>query len=75
MRMTYTAYVEYDPEMKLYVGMIPTLPGAHSQAATLDELQCNLQEVVELCLEESSSRGEAPAIDTFVGIQQIAVNQ
>ena len=75
MSMTYIAYVEYDPETNLYVGFIPTLPGAHSQAATLDELQYNLQEVAELCLEESTARGEVPAVDTFVGIQKIAVNQ
>ncbi len=75
MYMTYTAYIEYDPETRLYVGIIPTLPGAHSQAATLDELHNNLQEVAELCLEESIARGETPATDTFVGIQKIAINQ
>ena len=52
MRMIYTAYVEYDPETNLYVGIIPALPGAHSQAATLDELQHNLQEVARALLEE-----------------------
>jgi len=54
-RRTFTAYVEYDPETKLYVGTIPSLHGAHSQGATLDELQQNLQEVVVLCLEEAAS--------------------
>lgn len=49
---TFAAYVEYDPETKLYVGIIPTVQGAHTQAATLDELQVNLKEVLELCLEE-----------------------
>lgn len=73
-RRTFTAYVEYDPETKLYVGTVPSLPGAHSQAATLDELQSNLQEVVALCLEERAAAGEAVVEDAFVGIQQIAVN-
>ena len=49
---TFTAYVEFDPDTKLYVGIVPGLPGAHTQAASLDELQGNLREVVELCLEE-----------------------
>lgn len=75
MGISYTAYIEFDPETNLYVGIIPTLPGAHSQAATLDELYHNLREVTELCLEESTARGEVLAKDTFVGIQKIAINQ
>jgi len=49
---TFTAYVEWDPEVQVYVGIVPSLPGAHTQAPTLDELQRNLKEVIELCLEE-----------------------
>jgi predicted RNase H-like HicB family nuclease len=49
---TFTAYVEWDPETKLYVGMVPGIRGAHTQAKSLDELNENLKEVVELCLEE-----------------------
>ena len=48
---TSSAHVEWDPETKLYVGIIPGVPGAHTQAATLDELRSNLTEVLELCLE------------------------
>ena len=53
MKKTFTAFVEYDDENKLYVGIIPNVPGAHTQAETLDELQHNLPEVLELCLEEN----------------------
>jgi predicted RNase H-like HicB family nuclease len=53
MKKIFTAFVEYDEESKLYVGIVPNVPGAHTQAPTLDELQTNLQEVLELCLEES----------------------
>ncbi len=49
MRRTLTAYVEYDRELKLYVGIVPGIRGAHTQAETLDELQHNLKEVLELC--------------------------
>ena len=52
---TFTAYIEFDPETKLYVGIVPGIPGAHTQGATLDELQANLREVLGLCLEEFSS--------------------
>jgi len=48
----FTAYVEWDPETKLYVGIILGIPGAHTQGVTLDELHNNLKEVLELCLEE-----------------------
>jgi predicted RNase H-like HicB family nuclease len=48
----FTAYVEWDPETRLYVGIIPGIPGAHTQGATLDELHNNLKEVLELCFEE-----------------------
>ncbi len=73
MSHVFTAYIEYDPDTKLYVGTIPGLPGAHSQGATLDELRLNLREVIELILEEQRSRGELVEVEPFVGIQQIAV--
>ena len=69
---TFSAYVEWDPEMKLYVGIVPGIPGAHTQAATLDELRINLKEVLELCLEEQP--GKIDDFPTFVGIQQIEVS-
>jgi predicted RNase H-like HicB family nuclease len=68
---TFSAYVEWDPETKLYVGIVPGIPGAHTQAQTLDELQVNLKEVLELSLEEhGDSIDDFPQ---FVGIQQIEV--
>ena len=68
---TFTAYIEWDPEAKLYVGIVPGIPGAHTQAASLDELHSNLKEVLELCLEEY--KGELGDLPTFVGVQQIEV--
>ena len=53
-----TGYVERDPETGLYVAIVPGIPGAHTQAKTLDELQENLKEVVELCLEEMDSEAK-----------------
>ena len=74
MTKTFTAYVEYDSESGFYVGSIPSIPGAHTQGATLDELQNNLREVLELCLEEMEAHGDKVGEDPFVGIQKIAVN-
>jgi len=69
---TFTAYVEWDPETNLYVGIVPGIAGAHTQAGSLDELRENLKEVLELCLEEHGKRAED--IPQFVGIQQIEVD-
>jgi predicted RNase H-like HicB family nuclease len=40
---SFTAYIEYDPETDLFVGIVPGLSGAHPQGATLDELNRNLR--------------------------------
>jgi predicted RNase H-like HicB family nuclease len=68
---TFTAYIEWDPETKLYVGIVPGVPGAHTQGATLDELQTNLKEVLALCLEEY--KGSTDELPHFMGLQQIEI--
>ncbi len=50
----FTAIVELDLETNLYVGYVPGFSGAHSQAETLDELQANLREVIEMILEDEN---------------------
>ncbi|WP_416212800.1 type II toxin-antitoxin system HicB family antitoxin [Nostoc sp. LEGE 12450] len=49
---TLTAIAKRDPDTKFYVGYVPGFPGAHSQGETLDELQENLREVIEMLLED-----------------------
>jgi len=44
---------------------------AHAQAESLDELNANLKEVLELCLEEY--KDELDDVPTCVGLQQIEV--
>ena len=68
---SFTAYIEWDPDSRLYVGTVPGVPGAHTQGASLDELRTNLQEVLELCLEEC--RGSLDSLPQFVGVQQFEV--
>ncbi len=67
-----TAYIEKDIESGLYVAIVPGIPGAHTQAETLDELQNNLKEVLELCLEEMEPDAKQD-LPEFVGIQQVEV--
>jgi predicted RNase H-like HicB family nuclease len=65
---TYTAVVERCPETNLFVGYVPGFPGAHSQGATLDELNQNLREVIGMLLEDGEPKLEAE----FVGTQSVA---
>ena len=65
----FSAVIERCPKTKLYVGFILGVPGAHTQGETLDELQANLKEVLELILEDG-----VPVLQSeFVGIQQVVV--
>ena len=66
---TYTAVVERCPDTGLFVGHIPGFPGAHSQGATLDELNRNLIEVIGMLLEDGEPKMEAE----FVGTQTVTV--
>ncbi len=65
---TYTAVVERDTETGLFVGYVPGFAGAHSQAATLDELNENLKEVVSMLLEDGEPKLDAE----FIGTQTIS---
>jgi len=60
---TYSAVIERCSETGLLVGHVPGFLGAHSQGATLDELQANLQEVIAMLLED----GEPSLESDFVG--------
>jgi predicted RNase H-like HicB family nuclease len=65
----FTAVIERCPDTGLYTGYVPNLAGAHSQGETLDELQRNLREVIEMLLED----GEAILRGEFIGTQNITL--
>jgi predicted RNase H-like HicB family nuclease len=67
---TYTAVVERCADTGFFVGYVPGFPGAHSQGASLDELNQNLQEVIEMLLED----GEPKLETQFVGTQTVTVS-
>ena len=66
---TYSAVIERDHDTGLFVGFVPGFPGAHSQAATLEELNINLHEVISMLLED----GEPVLESEFVGVQKVAI--
>ena len=48
-----------------FIGNIPSLPGCHSQGRTLEELNENMKEAIELFDESESVE--------FLGLQKIAI--
>ncbi len=65
----FTAIVERCPETRLYVAHVPGFPGVHTQGATLDELQSNLEEVIGMLLEDGEPKLEAE----FIGTQTVSI--
>ncbi|MGK7941393.1 MAG: type II toxin-antitoxin system HicB family antitoxin [Crocosphaera sp.] len=66
---TFTAIIEKDTDTNLYVGYVPGFAGAHSQGETLEELQENLKEVIEMLLEDENLSFNTE----FVGTQHIVI--
>jgi predicted RNase H-like HicB family nuclease len=66
---TFAAVIKRCSSTGLLVGYVQGFPGAHSQGDTVDELQGNLQEVIEMLLED----GEPQLESDFVGLQKIRV--
>jgi predicted RNase H-like HicB family nuclease len=62
--------VERDSE-GYFVASVPSLPGCHTQAKSLDELMSRIREAIELCLEV---RGQSPEDLDFVGVQRVIID-
>ena len=71
--LQFNAQIERDKDTGLYIGFVPSLPGAHTQAASLDQLNVNLKEVIELCIEELSEE-EMDNLPEFIGMQNVTVD-
>lgn len=72
MTYNFTAEIIRDNEVNQFIGIVPGLPGAHSQAPTLDELYKNLQDVIKLVLEGMTNE-EKNELPQFIGTQNISV--
>ncbi len=70
MRKRLAAIIEYDPETKQYIGIVPDVPGAHTVGNTLEEVRRNLKEVLLLVLEETGKEVDA---QEFVALEMIEV--
>jgi predicted RNase H-like HicB family nuclease len=69
MNRTFNVVIEKDAE-GYYIGVVPELPGCHSQARSLDVLSKRMKEAIELYLEVQK---DIPGKLNFIGIQQIEV--
>jgi predicted RNase H-like HicB family nuclease len=67
----FTVIIEQD-EDGIYVASVPELPGCHTQAKTLDELNRRIKEAIELYLEVVAEKGEEKQLD-FIGIQKVKI--
>jgi predicted RNase H-like HicB family nuclease len=61
--------IERCPDTGVFVGYVPGFPGAHSQGASIEELNRNLAEVIAMLLED----GEPALESEFVGTQAVQV--
>ena len=67
----FTVIIEQD-EDGIYVASVPELPGCHTQAETLDELNRRIKEAIELYLEIEAKAGDEKHLD-FIGIQKVKI--
>ncbi len=49
----------------VHIGEVPQLKACYSQGETIDELMQNMREVIETCLEESTTE--------FIGVQRLVI--
>ncbi len=69
MSKEFNVIIERDSE-GYFVASVPSLPGCHTQAKSLDELMDRIREAIELCLDVEGNLIEP--LD-FVGVQRISV--
>jgi predicted RNase H-like HicB family nuclease len=69
MKHEYSVVIERD-SAGYYVASVPSLPGCHTQAQSLDTLMERIREVIELCLEVEGHKSDE--LD-FVGVQRVTV--
>jgi predicted RNase H-like HicB family nuclease len=68
MTRDFNVVVERD-EDGFYVASVPSLPGCHTQARSLDELMVRIREAIALALEDVD---EPPQLE-FVGVQRVSI--
>jgi predicted RNase H-like HicB family nuclease len=61
--------IERDSE-GFYVASVPQIPGCHTQARSLDEINERIREAIEVCLEVEGAPDQSLE---FIGIQRVTI--
>jgi len=69
MKLNFTVLIEQG-EDGAYIATVPSLKSCYTQASTMPELLEKVREVILLCLDVEN---EIPAINKFIGVQQMEV--
>jgi predicted RNase H-like HicB family nuclease len=69
MSREFSVVIERDEEGYL-VASVPSLPGCHTQARSLDELMDRVREAISLCLEVQTESDQGLE---FVGVQRVRI--
>ena len=69
MKREFSVIIERD-EAGYYVASVPSLPGCHTQAKSLDKVMERIREAIDLCLEVRKEKG---ASLEFVGDRKSVV--
>lgn len=69
-KLTLPILIEQD-EDNVYIVSCPVFKGCHSFGNTIEEAMKNIQEVIEMCLEESPVEN----INRFIGYREIQVSK
>lgn len=69
MSRDFNVVIERDAE-GYYVATVPSIPGCHTQARSLDTLMNGIQEAIALCLEVQQE--EMEPLD-FVGVHKVTI--
>ncbi|MBM2816484.1 MAG: hypothetical protein HW421_3246 [Ignavibacteria bacterium] len=64
--------IELD-EDNVFIVSCPVFKGCHSYGKTIDEAMSNLNEVIEMCIEESGSTIDK--LNKYVGIREISLDK
>ena len=71
MKREFNIVIERD-EDGYYIGSVPELPGCHTQAKSLDELQKRIVEAIQLYFEVDKDKLGKPT--KYVGIQKVEIS-
>ena len=69
MSREFSVVIERD-EDGFYVASVPSLPGCHTQARSLDDLMARIREAIELQLDDRNDDDDQLE---FVGVQRITI--